>query len=64
MTLNSRYQFGDCLGFTQGKHVSFPLYVDNLLNETIYYPELANIAMNTIPGKPGRSVYGELAIEF
>jgi outer membrane receptor protein involved in Fe transport len=64
LTVNSRYRLDRLLNFSQTKHITFSLYLDNLLDEHIYYPEIANRKINAVPAMPGRTVMGELAIEF
>lgn len=64
LTVNSNYRLDHWLGFAHSKHVTFSLYLDNLLDEKIYYPEFNRKIIDTIPAAPGRSLYGEIAIEF
>lgn len=64
LTVNGSYRLDELFGSRYAKHVTFSLYLDNLLDEKIYYPEFNRKLINTIPGTPGRSLFGELAIEF
>ncbi len=64
VTMNGNYRLDELLGSHFAKHVTFSMYVDNLLNEKIYYPEFNRKRINTIPASGGRSVFGEIAIEF
>ncbi|MEY4768987.1 MAG: hypothetical protein RL637_1626 [Pseudomonadota bacterium] len=61
MTLNSRYQLNRLWDHYLQKPITLTLFVDNLLNEKIDYP---NFEFNSLPGRPGRSIYGEIAITF
>ncbi len=42
----------------------FEFYVTNLLNESIYYPENLRRNINSLPGRPGRAIYGSLTVAF
>ncbi len=64
LTVNSNYRLDDLIGSNFAKHVTFSFYLDNLLNEKIYYPEFNRRRVNTMPASPGRSLFGELSIEF
>lgn len=65
LTVNLNYRFDNLFGSAiKHKPVTLSLYLDNLLDEKIYYPEFNRKLINSIPGKAGRSVFGELAIEF
>lgn len=64
VTVNTNYRLDHLLGFTHTKHILFTLYLDNLLDERFYYPEFNRKIINTIPATPGRSLFGEIAIEF
>ena len=64
LTVNSSYRLDELLGTGYAKHVTFSLYLDNLLDENVYYPEFNRRIINTLPGASGRSLFAELAIEF
>lgn len=64
VTMNGNYRLDELFGSHFAKHVTLTLYVDNLLNEKIYYPEFNRKRINTIPASGGRSVFGEIALEF
>jgi outer membrane receptor protein involved in Fe transport len=40
------------------------LYLVNLLNEEIYYPEIGRRIVNSTPGRPGFALYGRLRIQL
>jgi outer membrane receptor protein involved in Fe transport len=65
ITLNAQYQLNSLLDLPFTKHVTFSFFVDNLLDVKAYYPEInRKTVINTIPANPGRSLWGELAVEF
>jgi outer membrane receptor for ferrienterochelin and colicins len=44
--------------------ISFNLYANNLLDEKIYYQEVVRRNINSLPGRPGRSVYFALNVRL
>ncbi len=65
VTANLRYRLNHGLGLNGNNNpVTFSLYMDNVLDEKIYYPEFNRKLINSIPGKQGRSLYGEIKLEF
>ncbi|WP_161990607.1 TonB-dependent receptor plug domain-containing protein [Candidatus Methylobacter oryzae] len=64
LSVNTNYRLDNLLGFAHTKHITFSFYLDNLLDEKFYYPEFNRKIINTIPASPGRSLFGEIAIEF
>jgi outer membrane receptor for ferrienterochelin and colicin len=40
------------------------LYATNLINEAIYYPEVARRNINSLPGRPERGIYGSFQLKF
>ena len=44
--------------------ILFSVYADNLLDESIWYPEFARYELNSLPLHAGRSFYGKLAFRF
>jgi len=65
LTANLNYRLDNLFGLANNhKPVTLSLYFDNLLDAKIYYPEFNRKLINSIPGKQGRSLFGELAIEF
>lgn len=64
ISINTNYQLDHLLGHSGAKHVTFSFYIDNLLDEKFYYPEFNRKRINTIPASPGRSLYGEIAVNF
>jgi outer membrane receptor protein involved in Fe transport len=64
LSLNTRYQLNQLLGLNKTKAITFSLFATNLLDEKFYYPAITAKSINTIPATPGRTLFGELAIEF
>ncbi len=64
LSVNTNYRLDNLLGFAHTKHITFSFYLENLLDEKFYYPEFNRKIINTIPASPGRSLFGEIAIEF
>jgi outer membrane receptor protein involved in Fe transport len=65
LSLNTNYQLNKLLGLSQTKHLTLSFYLDNVLNEKTNYPVTATVTnRNSMPGNPGRTLFGELAIEF
>jgi len=44
--------------------LTFAVYIDNLLDEDIYYPEYNRKNINSIPIHSGRTIYGTLEVVF
>jgi outer membrane receptor for ferrienterochelin and colicin len=40
------------------------LFIDNLLNEHVYFPEINFRNVNTLPLRPGISVFGSITVQF
>ena len=40
------------------------VYVNNLLDEGIYYAEYTSVNVNSIPGRPGRAVFVGVTVGF
>ncbi|MGR8929696.1 MAG: TonB-dependent receptor plug domain-containing protein [Gammaproteobacteria bacterium] len=64
ISINTNYKLDHLLGFSSAKHITFSFYIDNLLDEKFYYPEFNRKKINTLPASPGRSLFGEIAINF
>jgi len=55
VTSNLSIEVGKLLANNRYDTLTFSLYVDNLLDEEIYYPEISRQVINTIPHHRGRS---------
>ncbi|MEY4768461.1 MAG: hypothetical protein RL637_1100 [Pseudomonadota bacterium] len=64
LSLNTRYQLKSLLGLNFLKKFEISLYLDNLFDEKINYPASGRDGFNSMPGLPGRSLYGELSLKF
>lgn len=62
MTLNISYNFSRYLADDLSTEYSINLYVENLLDEEVYYPESARRNINSFPGRSGRAIYGKLTL--
>jgi outer membrane receptor protein involved in Fe transport len=60
VTLDLKKTFG--WGFTDG--LALNVYGTNLLDAAIYYPEYVRRVINSIPGRPGRAIYGGIEVKF
>lgn len=64
LTINTQYRLNHLLDLGSHKKATFALYLDNLLDEQVYYPEFNRRVINSIPGSSGRMIFGELTFEF
>jgi outer membrane receptor protein involved in Fe transport len=64
LSLNLNYRLDSLFELSPKNHLQFSFYIDNLLNEAIYYPEFNRRRINTIPGLPGRTLFSELTLNF
>jgi hypothetical protein len=47
-----------------GQDLTLHVRVNNLLDEGIYYAEYTSVSVNSIPGRPGRSVFIGFTVGF
>jgi len=64
MTLNLNVNVNQILDVKQGPDIVFNFFIDNLLDEDIYYPEFSRRTINSLPAYPGRAYYATLAFKF
>lgn len=64
LTANLRFNVGKVLKDSTFSEVDFSLYVDNLLDEDIYFPSVNRRTVNSIPHHTGRGVYGTISVNF
>ena len=64
LTLNASLNLNRLLGKSNGSNMSLELYVDNALNEAIYYPEFNRKRINAIPVYSGRAYYATFKLAF
>ena len=64
LTLNFNANVGRWLLKPGLEHLSLSLYLDNLLDQEIYFPSMNRPAVNSIPHHAGRGAYLSLHIEL
>ena len=64
LILNASLNLNRLLGKSNGSNMSLELYVDNALNEDIYYPEFNRKRINAIPVYSGRAYYATFKLAF
>jgi outer membrane receptor for ferrienterochelin and colicins len=64
ISLNANFQLNQLLNFSRQQPVTFTFYINNLLNQAIYYPDFNLRQVNSISSTSARSLFGELAITF
>lgn len=64
LSANIQYNISGLFESTTLPDMILGLYVNNLLDEQIWYPEYVRRNMNSIPGRPGRGIYGSFSIKF
>ena len=47
-----------------GSDLTARVYVNNLLDEGIYYAEYTSVNVNSIPGRPGRAIFAGVTLGF
>lgn len=57
MSMNISLNVKEALGSSDFPNVMLNIYVNNLLDEKVYYPELVRRNINSLPGRPGRALY-------
>jgi hypothetical protein len=40
------------------------MFVDNLLDEDIHYPDINGLRVNSVPIRPGRGVFAGIKVDF
>jgi outer membrane receptor for ferrienterochelin and colicin len=64
LTLNVNMHLFKLFGYESERDLVFGIYGDNLLNESIWFPEFIRREVNTLPLHTGRAFYGKLAFKF
>lgn len=64
LSLNVLWDFTKTLELTSWPEARLQLYISNLLNSAVYYPEYVYGVINTFPGRPGRAIFGGLTIKL
>jgi hypothetical protein len=64
LSLNVTFDLLSVLKSESKSKLLFSIYADNLLDESIWFPEFARYELNSLPLHAGRSFYGKLAFQF
>jgi outer membrane receptor for ferrienterochelin and colicins len=64
MTAKLSLDLSTLFNYFKDRHFTMDIYGDNLLDQSIYYPENASRYINSIPGRPGRAVYADVSVQF
>jgi outer membrane receptor for ferrienterochelin and colicin len=64
LSVNASFDLSRAIGLDRFPGLMMNVYADNVLDESVYYPEYARRNINSIPGRPGRAVYGGLSMHF
>lgn len=64
LTGNLNINLPELLGKHNMPDTTFSLYLDNLLDEDIFQPDINTKVVNTIPTYSGRAVYGTVTVKF
>ena len=64
VTFNAELDLTDFWQMNKGSRPLLSLYVDNLLDETIYFPSINRTNVNTLPHHNGRGFYLTLSFNF
>ena len=61
--MNINIDLQEVSGLESMPDATLSIYGDNLLDEDVYFPELARNNLNTIPIRSGRAAYMKLSIK-
>jgi outer membrane receptor for ferrienterochelin and colicins len=64
MTLKSSLELRKYFQANTIPNIRLNLFVDNLLNEDVYFPEFNFSNGNTLPSRTGIAIYGNATIKF
>jgi outer membrane receptor for ferrienterochelin and colicin len=64
LSLNVTFDLFTILKMESKSKLLLSFYADNLLDESIWFPEFARYELNSLPLHAGRSFYGKLAFQF
>jgi outer membrane receptor protein involved in Fe transport len=64
VTLSVAYRLSQMPFLRNGQNLTARVHVNNLLNEGIYYAEYTAVAVNSLPGRPGRAVFVGVTVGF
>jgi outer membrane receptor protein involved in Fe transport len=64
VTANLAYRLRGLTFPRTGSDLTMHVYVNNLLDEEIYYAEYTSVSVNSLPGRPGRAIFAGVAVGF
>jgi len=64
LTANIKFNLFKIWGWSKQSDPTITFYIDNLLDEDIYYPEINRKNINSIPIYSGRAIYGILTVKL
>jgi outer membrane receptor for ferrienterochelin and colicin len=64
MTLNAALDLNQVRGNPGSTRWTLQMFVDNLLDQSIYYPDINAQRVNSFPIRPGRSLFGTVKVTF
>jgi hypothetical protein len=64
MTLNAALDLNQVRGNPGSTRWTLQMFVDNLLDQSIYYPDINAQRVNSFPIRPGRSLFGTVKVSF
>jgi outer membrane receptor for ferrienterochelin and colicin len=64
LSFNANIHLFKLFGIDSEKELTLGFYGDNLLDESIWFPEFATYMLNTLPLHTGRAMYGKLSFKF
>ncbi|MDE1462968.1 TonB-dependent receptor plug domain-containing protein [Spartinivicinus poritis] len=64
VTANLVFNLGKLFDKPQLANTTFSLYIDNLLDEEIFFPNYSTQTVNTSPNYQGRAIYGTIQVTF
>jgi outer membrane receptor for ferrienterochelin and colicin len=64
MTLNAVLDLNKIRGSSGNARWTIQMFVDNLLDQSIYFPDINAQQVNSFPIRPGRSIFGTVKVSF
>ncbi|MEW6515325.1 MAG: TonB-dependent receptor [candidate division FCPU426 bacterium] len=64
MTAKVAFDLSKLLDFWKEHPVGIEFYGENLLDESVYYPENGRRRINTLPGRSGRAIYADVTVQY
>ena len=64
LTLNIEADIKEIFNIDNSPAIIFSLFIQNALNAKVFHPDYKHSAINSVPGRSGRGVYGRLAVRF